>query len=425
MVGIRVALMCAAGGAALGSMLVVGAALADTIGDVLRSRGLNPPPEIAALADAVVGMPTVLDDAGDVLVVYETSGDPARLRAVRFAKAPGVWTSALVDWTVSPLPMEACGGGRAVSRFAAGFLVTAHINPSAECTVVLGPDLGIRAVLAGWPVASFADGRIVYQRNQVHFAAVHPVALALFNPRGPAEVDLYPPRPSPPLRAAHVARMRQVYTEGWCRTRNHPCDPQVFDESVTEEVAVDSGGDALALAVAWDNTAGWSDTERWGRLEPFREVRQALAAWDGRGEPPADLHRALASGLGRTRNLGREPDVRAALSSEPQIGGLIAAALATSPPPGLEPRARLVALDARWADAATWRALARAVAVPDELTEVVYVYTGLRRPGAIAHRELLRRDLQACFGGTSLRGALEPDVLRQLFGSASSPANTR
>ena len=31
------------------------------------------------------------------------------------------------------------------------------------------------------------DGRLVYQRNQVHFASVHPVALALFDPRKRAE----------------------------------------------------------------------------------------------------------------------------------------------------------------------------------------------------------------------------------------------
>ena len=83
------------------------------------------------------------------------------------------------------------------------------------------------------------------------------------------------------------------------------------------------------------------------------------------------------------------------------------------------PRSWLEVLDARWADAATWRALARAVAVPDELTEVVYVYTGLRRPGTIRYRELLRRDFEARFGAIPLSRALEPDVLRRIFATGS------
>jgi hypothetical protein len=302
-----------------------------------------------------------------------------------------------------------------VERFPGGFLARAHINPSAECTVVLGPDLAVRGVLAGWPVATLADGRIVHQRNQLHFASFHPVALALFDPRRGTDLTLYPRKPYGAARAAHVARMRSVYSPAWCNAHNHPCDPDTFDEHVNSLVVTDARGDALAFVMAWDNTTGWSDAERWGKLEAFRELRAALGRWDGRGEPPAELHRNLAAGLARMRNLQANAHVAAALANEPTLAALVGPALTSRPAPGQDERSWLVALDGRWADPETWKRLGRAVTVPEEFTEVVYVYTGLRRPETLKYRELLRRDFEVRFGPGAPRRALEADVLRQIF----------
>jgi hypothetical protein len=399
---------------------LAGAARAETLGDILKLRGISPSPGRVAGLDRVVASHQILDDERDLLVVYAVGeGGSARLYATRFGRASSAWQTAPLAWSIGELPIESCLGGIAIERFAGGFLVGAHINPSAECTIVLGEDLAVRAVLAGWPVAKLTDGRLVYQRNQVHFASVHPVALALFDPRKRGDLAVYPRTPYQSARTAHIARMRAVYTEAWCRAHNHPCDPDLFDERVTTEVTSDARGDALAFAMAWDNTAGWSDVERWGRLEAFREVRGALARWDGRSAAPADLYRDLAAGLARMRNLGREAAVVRALEGEPALRDLVAAALTSPPALGQVPRSWLEALDARWAEVATWQALARAVAVPDELTEVVYVYTGLRRPGTIRYRELLRRDFEARFGAIPLSRALEPDVLRRIFATGS------
>jgi hypothetical protein len=210
-----------------------------------------------------------------------------------------------------------------------------------------------------------------------------------------------------------------VYTAAWCSARNHPCDPDVFDEQVSGAVVTNSSGDALAFVMAWDNTTGWSDAERWGRLEAFRELRAALGRWDGRGEPPVELYRSLGAGLARTRNLKGEAHVEAALAGEPALAALVGPALASRPAAGQDERSWLVALDARWADADTWKRLGAAVAVPEEFTEVVYVYAGLRRPDALDYRELRRRDFEARFGPGAPRRALEPDVLRRIFRDTS------
>jgi len=409
-----------------GFVLLAGPACAETLGDVVKARGTTPPPRLAQV-DRLLQAYQVLDDERDLLVVYAVGErESAELHAVRFGRSARAWTAARLDWRVpagggGPRALEAewCRSGLAVDRFPGGFLVRAHINPSAECTIVLGPDLAVHGVLAGWPLVTLADGRIVYQRNQVHFASFHPVALALFDPRRGTDLRLYPLRPHRAARAAHVARMRAVYSPAWCNARNHPCDPEVFDEHVDGEVVTDAGGDALALVMAWDNTTGWSDAERWGRLEAFRELRAALGRWDGRGEPPAELYRGLAAGFARVRNMKAEGHVAAALADEPALAGLVAAALTGRPAAGQDARSWLVALDGRWTDAGTWKRLGAAVAVPEEFTEVVYVYTGLRNPATLEYRELLRDDFEARYGPGAPRRALEPDVLRRIFRDGS------
>jgi hypothetical protein len=404
-----------------GLALLGGPARAETLGEVLAARGVALAPRLVPLDEPVQAY-QILDDERDVVVVY-VAGPPVAplLRAARFERATRRWTAASLDWRVASdrpgltaLEPEWCRSGFVIDRFPGGYLLRAHINPSAECTVVLGPDLSVRGVLAGWPVAALADGRLVYQRNQVHFASFHPVALALFDDRR-GETALYPPRPARGMRRAHVDHLRGVYTAVWCSAHNHPCDPELFDEHVSSRVVADAGGDALAFVVAWDNTVGWSDAERWGRLEPFREVRAALPAWDRAGAPSADLFRGLAAGLARARNLAAQGHVAAALAGAPALRDLVGAALAAPRAPGQDERGWLLGLDRRWGEAATWRDLARAVAVPDEYTEVVYVYSGLRRPETLQYRELPRADFEARFGPGVPDRALEPAVLRAIF----------
>ena len=123
--------------------------------------------------------------------------------------------------------------------------------------------------------------------------------------------------------------MRARYTEDWCRIRNHPCEPDRFDERVAGEVVADARGDALAFVLAWDV----------------------------------------------------------------ELDGVSPAASAAAGATGTE-----------------------------AVTEVVYVYSGLRRPETMRHRELLRRDFEARFGPGLPRRALDTNVLRALFGAARDPS---
>src|SRR5258705_5119812 len=241
--------------------VVAASAGAETLGDIARARGVSPP-EGLETADPHFRTYQVPGDARDLLVVYVVGErDAATLHVARWQRAARQWTAVPLDWHVAAggpraLAVEHCRSGLAIDRSPGGFVVRAHINPSAECTIVLAPDLTVRAVLAGWPVVTLADGRIVYQRNQVHFAAVHPMALALFDPRRPAELALYPRKPYRPTRTAHIPRMRAVYTPDLDSAQNTPSGSDLFDERMNNDVVSDPTGDALAFVVAWDNTAG-------------------------------------------------------------------------------------------------------------------------------------------------------------------------
>src|SRR5207244_11877711 len=104
-------------------------------------------------------------------------------------------------------------GSAVRGRKAGGMLLSAtHANPSAGCTLVRAEDLAVRDVLSGWPMAAFADGRIVYQRSQPHFVAVHPLEVSIYDPRSRTHRAIYPPRPPPPLRLEHMRKIQALYS---------------------------------------------------------------------------------------------------------------------------------------------------------------------------------------------------------------------
>lgn len=391
---------------------------AETLAGVLKAHGVALPAGSIPDLERTVDNHRVLDDARDLLVVYTLGrGDAAQVHAVRFDKRSRAWRSAALEWRGIALGPHTCEGDVTIERFALGFLVRVSQDRTRECTIIIDRDLRVRGVLAGSPVAKLNGGRIVYQRNRVNAVGVHPVTLAMFDPLSPdGEIMLFPRAPYQPARIAQMARTRASFSATQCKAGTHPCDPDWFDEHLAGDVATDMLGDSLVFVVQWDNTAGWSETERWGRLEAFRETRAALAKWDGQSTLPATIEDGLHAGLDRVKAMGRTAEVLAAL--EEPIRELVAAALASAPGPGQTPRAWLIALDPRWAAPETWRRLGRAIAVPDEFVDVIYVYTGLRTPDRLRYREILRRDFEAQFGTIPPSRALEPDVRRRIIGVA-------
>jgi len=104
------------------------------------------------------------------------------------------------------------------------------------------------------------------------------------------------------------------------------------------------------------------------------------------------------------------------LQADPELRGLVAVAAAAERRPDQNWRAFFDALDARWERPEIWGRLARAIAVPAEFTEVVYVYRNVANGLPIEYREILLSDLYARFGRAPLQRYLERDVLARIFG---------
>ena len=144
--------------------LLVAPAGAETLGDIARARGV-PPPDGPGTAAPRLQTYHVLDDARDLLVVYVIGErDAAALHAARWQRAARRWTAAPLDWHVTAggpraLAVEHCRSGLAIDRSPGGFVVRAHINPSAECTIVLASEGG---ALHAWAAADIASGSLHY-----------------------------------------------------------------------------------------------------------------------------------------------------------------------------------------------------------------------------------------------------------------------
>jgi hypothetical protein len=136
-------------------------------------------------------------------------------------------------------------------------VITTHINPSAECTLALSANLEFRAALYGWPLATLADGSIVYHRSQIHFAPVHAAEIAIYNRKTGRSYTIYPARPYQAVRQAEIARLRAFFDAhtNWCNRNNNPCDPELFDNSVDSPVVVDDKTDSLAFIMDYGSDA--------------------------------------------------------------------------------------------------------------------------------------------------------------------------
>jgi hypothetical protein len=139
-----------------GLVLLAGPVWSETRGELLKAQGVAPLGSLAHL-DRSLQTSQMLDDERDLLVVYCIGErQPAPLQAARLTRATRAWTAAPLDWRVPAggggpraLEVEWCRSGLALDRFPGGCLIRARINPSAECTIVQGPDLAVRRCPGG------------------------------------------------------------------------------------------------------------------------------------------------------------------------------------------------------------------------------------------------------------------------------------
>ena len=241
-------------------LLAAAPALAESLADVLRARGI--PPGTLPLghpSDRPITSYAILDDPSQFLIAYyEDDGSGA----IRPPLCPPLRQ-------ILP-PLAQCGHHRGTCRrgeppllrsvidiraIAQAFYLTTHITPSASCTLILSPVPLLQTELNGWFLAAFPDGAVIYHNSMVHFAPTHSAELSLYDPATGESRIIYPLASYQSIRQEHIEKLRAVYDDpDWCNRLNHHCDPERFTNAINGEDAVNDSTDSLAFIASFYNT---------------------------------------------------------------------------------------------------------------------------------------------------------------------------
>jgi hypothetical protein len=202
-----------------------------------------------------------LDDADQFVIAYyleDASGElNPPLFIDRYDKKSKEWQSAALPdaQTKGPSVDDVCFGAILDIQSAGGrFLLETHINPSAGCLLVLSPDLKLEADLDGWLLGQLGGNLLVYRRSEVHFAAVHPAEIALYDLRSKRDAVIFPPKTPTPIREARTIQLREFFksNEAWCQKNDDSCDSESFDSDLQGPAVLSEADSAVALLISYE-----------------------------------------------------------------------------------------------------------------------------------------------------------------------------
>lgn len=207
-----------------------------------------------------------LNDSARYVVAYYLDDGTNALNAPMFIdtydRKAGTWKSAALNGNNfsinvmgSSMPGNTCLGSVVeIQASAESLFLDTRISPSGGCLLILSQDLKPRGALFGWYLAHFRDDSVVYQRGEVHFAAVHPTELALYNWRTKRDTPLFPRKPFQAIRLAYIQELREFFStrREWCNKNNDPCNPEEMDSTLVGDVAINDSEHALAFLISYE-----------------------------------------------------------------------------------------------------------------------------------------------------------------------------
>ena len=229
-----------------------------TLAEVLRQNSIPIPPPDVDTAMTVTSFGVVNEPSQFAIASYRDSGSDALtppLYVLRFDKSAQQWHCREFDEGEVKAPfttglaqaqkprMVGCFGSASISAVADSLLVSTHISPSAECTMVLGPELKLVSAFSGWKVASLGS-EIVVERSEVHFVPTHPLRLAVLDVATGRERDLFPPVDAG-FRKQLQKQLAALRDYKWCREKNASCDPGQMSTEL-DKIAVNADAEALS-----------------------------------------------------------------------------------------------------------------------------------------------------------------------------------
>jgi hypothetical protein len=236
-----------------------------TLAEVLRQNSVPLPPPDVDTAMTITSFGVVSEPPQFAIAYYRDTGTEALappLYVLRYDKGARQWyrhefnlgeikapfTDGLTPGQ-KPLMLD-CLGSASISTAAGSLLVSTHLSPSAECTMVLGSDLRLVSTFSGWKVAALGS-EIVVERSEIHFAPTHPLRLAVLDLATGCERDLFPPV-NDRFRKQFQQRLIALRNEDWCREYNASCDPEQMSTNL-DKIAVNPDDEAVAIQVTFSS----------------------------------------------------------------------------------------------------------------------------------------------------------------------------
>ena len=232
-----------------------------TLREEISSQGVPPDAQKLVNLDKIITRGAELNDTNQFVIAYyihDSSGllNPP-LFLSRYDRRAGKWQSASVGEATAKwkgLNVGCLGSALRIRSLSDSLTIETHIGPSAGCVLILSRDLKLENSLYGWVLGNFKDGSIVYHRNQIHFATVHPAEIAVYNPATSKDFTVFPHRPYSEVYLDLVAELDEFYKthQDYCKQNNDPCDPEYFDSSLVGSVTTDERQHSLAFVISYE-----------------------------------------------------------------------------------------------------------------------------------------------------------------------------
>ena len=218
-----------------------------TLLEALQQAFLPAPPAWLPHRTALITSYATLNDQSEFVIAYYLADSKTQLLAgplyiTRFEKTTARWQHVAIDGArAEAITGNTSWQGSVLEVFHKHdqYYVYLHWGPDAGCLLVLDHELALKDAVLGWPQGWFQSGALIYTKNMIHFADVHPATLWLYDPTNHTSQQLYP-QPIDPLREAFSKRLAKVIDDDRCRLNNWACNPQSFTTEIDSVVVNDS-----------------------------------------------------------------------------------------------------------------------------------------------------------------------------------------
>ena len=159
----------------------------------------------------------------------------------------------------------------------------------------------------------------------------------------------------------HIRKVNAAYYKlgkDWFRNHNHHMNPELFNNSLKGEVAIDNDTKSLAFVIAYDNKDYWPEEDKL-KLRSFRELHRRLKKHEINARLSDWFFISLYEDLAKIRRLKTQNAVLKFFDDEPELREMLLLAFETEKEKGENWRKYFVSLDDKWENPETWKEISK------------------------------------------------------------------